>query len=147
MNVSFLEPVFAASGPFATVCADVTHTTETADTEVELRVRALAEQLSGQGAPEAVVEAVRGRLLEANEGGEIATLKGRALVVAADGSVVLDQALDGAPRREVAEWSGHPDALPILRQLPGRVPHVVVVTDRVGADVSLATRPGETIEE
>src|SRR3954454_4360576 len=99
MDVSFLEPVFNASGPYATVCADVTHTTENADTEVELRVRALAQQLTDQGAPEAVVEAVRSRLLEANEGGDVATLRGRALVVAADGSVVLDQPLIDAPRR------------------------------------------------
>jgi release factor family 2 len=142
MDVSFLEPVFTASGPYATVCADVTHTTESADTEVELRVRALGEQLTDQGAPEVVVEAVRSRLLEANEGGEIGTLRGRALVVAADGSVVLDQPLVDAPRREVAEYSPTPDLMPILRQLPGRVPHIVVVTDRVGADISVATLVG-----
>jgi Bacterial archaeo-eukaryotic release factor family 2 len=142
MDVSFLEPVFNASGPYATVCADVTHTTENADTEVELRVRAVAERLSEQGAPEAVVEAVRSRLLEANDGGEIATLRGRALVVAADGTVVLDQPLVDAPRQEVAEWSPAPDLLPVLRQLPGRVPHIVVVTDRVGADISVASLAG-----
>lgn len=147
MDVSFLEPVFAASGPFATVCADVTHTTESAGTVLDLRVRAMAERLGEQGAPEAVIEAVRGRLLEANEGGDVATLKGRALVVSADGTVVLDHELAGAPPREVGEWSAHPDLLPILRQLPGRVPHIVVVTDRVGADVSVATRPGTPVEE
>ena len=142
MDVSFLAPVFSAAGPYATVCADVTHTTENADTEVELRVRAIAEQLEGQGAPEAVVEAVRRRLLEANEGGDIATLRGRALVVAADGSVVLDQPLVDSPRQGIAEWSPTPDLLPILRQLPGRVPHIVVVTDRVGADISVASLVG-----
>ncbi|SDY14361.1 hypothetical protein SAMN05660209_02091 [Geodermatophilus africanus] len=142
MDVSFLAPVFTASGPYATVCADVTHTTENADTELELRVRGIAEELTGQGAPEAVVEAVRGRLLEANQGREIARLRGRALVVAADGSVVLDQPLVDSPRQEVASWSPTPDLLPILRQLPGRVPHVVVVTDRVGADISVATLAG-----
>ena len=142
MDVSFLAPVFTASGPYATVCADVTHTTENADTELELRVRAMAERLEGQGAPEGVVEAVRSRLLEANEGGEIATLRGRALVVAADGSVVLDQPLVDAPRQEVAEYSPAPDLMPILRQLPGRVPHIVVITDRVGADISVATLVG-----
>jgi hypothetical protein len=142
MDVSFLEPVFTASGPYATVCADVTHTTENADTEVELRVRALAQQLTDQGAPEAVVEAVRSRLLEANEGGDVATLWGRALVVAADGSVVLDQPLVDAPRREVAEYSPAPDLMPILRQLPGRVPHIVVIADRVGADISVASLVG-----
>ena len=147
MDMSFLAPVFAASGPFATVCADVTHTTESADAELDLRVRALSQKLTEQGAPDAVVAAVRDRLLQANEGGEVATMKGRALVVAADGSVLLDQELTGAPRREVVEWSGHADVLPILRQLPGRVPHVVVVADRVGADLSVASLPGHPNEQ
>src|SRR3954469_21028432 len=142
MDGSFLAPVFAPTGPYATVCADVTHTTENADTEVELRVRGLAEKLTDQGAPEAVVEAVRSRLLEANEGGDVATLRGRALVVAADGSVVLDQPLIDAPRREVAEYSPAPDLMPIVRQLPGRVPHIVVIADRVGADISVASLVG-----
>src|SRR3712207_9227476 len=32
--------------------------------------------------------------------------------------------------------------MPILRQLPGRVPHIVVITDRVGADISVASLAG-----
>ncbi|MDP5185434.1 Vms1/Ankzf1 family peptidyl-tRNA hydrolase [Blastococcus sp. BMG 814] len=147
MDVSFLEPVFAAAGPYATVCADVTHTTESADTELELRVRALCEQLTEQGAPETVVEAVRARLLEGNEGGEAGTLKGRAVIVAADGSIVLDEVLADSPARETAEWAAHPDLLPVLRQLAGRVPHVVVVADRVGADITAAGLPGQEDEE
>src|SRR5438067_8024238 len=87
MDVSFLETVFSAPGPYATVCADVTHTTENADTELDLRVRAVAEKLTEQGAPEAVVEAVRGRLLEGNEGGDAGTWRGRAVIAAANGSV------------------------------------------------------------
>jgi hypothetical protein len=147
MDVSFLEPVFSAAGPFATVCADVTHTTENADTELDLRVRAVAERLAEQGAPEAVVEAVRSRLLEGNEGGEAGTLKGRAVVVAADGSVVLDQALRDAPLREIAEWAPHANLLPVLRQLPGRVPHIVVLTDRTGADITYLGLPGQVQEQ
>jgi hypothetical protein len=147
MDVSFLEPVFTAAGPVATVCADVTHTTESADTELDLRVRAIAGRLTEQGAPEAVVEAVRSRLLEGNDGGEAGTLKGRALVVAADGSVVLDQALRDAPVREIAEWSAHADVLPVLRQLPGRVPHIVVLTDRTGADITYMGLPGQVEEQ
>jgi hypothetical protein len=146
MDVAFLNPVLEATGPFATVCADVTHTSENADTELELRVRAVGEKLTEQGAPEAVVEAVRGRLLEGNEGGEAGRLRGRAVVVAADGSVVLDQALVDAPLREVAEWSARPDLTPVLRQLPGRVPHIVVLTDRTGADITFMGGPG-TVEE
>ncbi|RBY94876.1 hypothetical protein DQ244_06385 [Blastococcus sp. TBT05-19] len=147
MNLSFLEPVFAASGPFATVLADVTHTTENADAELELRVRAVTEKLSEQGVPEPVLEAVRSRLLEGNDGGEAGRLKGRAVVVAADGSVVLDQGLAAAPVREIAEWAASPDLLPILRQLAGRVPHVVVVADRVGADITVAGLGDQPDEE
>jgi hypothetical protein len=142
MDVSFLEPVVAATGPFATVCADVTHTTENADTELDLRVRAVAERLTEQGAPEAPVEAVRSRLLEGNEGGAAGTLKGRAVIVASDGSVVLDQALVDAPLREIAEWQPQPDILTVLRQLPGRVPHVRVLIDRTGADITYVGTPG-----
>ena len=147
MDVSFLAPVFNAAGPYATVCADVTHVTESADTELDLRVRAIAEKLTEQGAPEAVVEAVRERLLEGNDGGEAGTIRGRAVVVAADGSVVLDQQLADVPRQELVEWSPTPDLLPVLRALPGRVPHMVVLTDRTGADLTLATLPGQAEEE
>jgi hypothetical protein len=147
MDVSFLETVFSSPGPYATVCADVTHTSENADTELDLRVRAVAEKLTEQGAPEAVVEAVRGRLLEGNEGGVAGTLRGRAVVVASDGSVVLDEVLVDRPRQEVAEWSPQPDLLPVLSQLPGRVPHIVVVIDRVGADITVSGLSGEPVEE
>jgi hypothetical protein len=147
MDVSFLQPVLAAPGPFATVCADVTHTTENADTELDLRARAVADELTGQGAPEAVVDAVRERLLEGNEGGQAGTLRGRAVVVASDGTVVLDQPLADVPRREVAEWSPQPDLLPVLRGLPGRVPHVVALVDRTGADITVSSVPGQPIEE
>jgi hypothetical protein len=47
----------------------------------------------------------------------------------------------------MAEWSPYPDLLPVLRQLPGRVPHIVVVTDRVGADITVCSVPGQVIEE
>ena len=148
MDVSFLEPVFAAPGPYATVCADVTHTSENADAELDLRVRGVAGRLAEQGAPEAVVEAVRAQLLEGNDGGQAGTLRGRAVVVASDGSVVLDQALVAAPTREVADWSPQPELLPLVRQLPGRVPHIVVLIDRVGADITYVGATGQVeVEE
>jgi hypothetical protein len=147
MDVSFLAPVFTASGPYATVCADVTHTTENADTELELRVRGITEKLTEQGAPDVVVEAVRSRLLQANEGGDAGTLRGRAVVVAADGTVVLDEVLADVPRDPVAAWSPQPDLLPVLRQLAARVPHAVVITDRIGADIALASLAGRPEQE
>src|SRR3954453_12483562 len=100
MDVTFLASVTDHPGPCATVCADVTHTTENADTELDLRVRALADRLTEQGAPEVVVEAVRGRLLEGNEGGEAGTYRGRAVVVGPDGTVLFDAPLADSPATE-----------------------------------------------
>ncbi|WP_222267557.1 baeRF2 domain-containing protein [Modestobacter marinus] len=142
MDVTFLASVTDSAGPCATVCADVTHTTESAATELDLRVRALADRLTEQGAPEAVVEAVRGRLLEGNDGGEAGTYRGRAVVAGPDGTVLFDAPLADAPRTETAEWAPLPDLVAVLRALPGRIPHIVVVADRVGADITVATAPG-----
>src|SRR3954447_4385307 len=100
MDVSFLEQVFAAPGPYATACADVTHTTENADTELDLRVRALADRLAEQGGPEGVVEGARGRVRGGSAGGEAGTPGGGAVVVASNGSVVLDEPLVDAPDQE-----------------------------------------------
>src|SRR4051812_11672667 len=147
MDVSFLEPVFGSPGPYATVCVDVTHTTENADTELDLRVRAVAGKLTEQGAPEGVVEAVRGRLLEGNAGGAAGTWRGRAVAAPAAGPVVLAQPLVAQPRVELAEWSAQPALLPVLTQLPGRVPHAVVVMDRVGADITVTGLDGEPQQE
>jgi hypothetical protein len=37
--------------------------------------------------------------------------------------------------------------MPVLRQLPGRVPHVVVLTDRTGADITYLGLPGQVEEQ
>src|SRR4051794_41967932 len=97
MDVTFLGSVTDHPGPVATVCADVTHITENADTELDLRVRALADQLTEQGAPEAVVEAVRGRPPEGNEGGEAGTSRRRAGVAGPDGPGPFHAPLAAAP--------------------------------------------------
>jgi Bacterial archaeo-eukaryotic release factor family 2 len=64
--------------------------------------------------------------------------------VVADGSgtVLLDEPLVDAPRTEVVRWSPVPDLLPVLAQLPVRVPHVIAIVDRVGADLELIGESG-----
>src|SRR3954470_2145038 len=150
MQTTFLKPLLrptddAGPAPLVTVCADVTHVTESADTELELKVRAVTERLEELGAPPPARAAVAERLLEGNADPRAGTLRGRALVAAADGTVLLDEALTDAPLREVVEFSALPDLLPLLRRLPGRVPHVVVIVDRVGADVEVVGADGEPV--
>ena len=60
---------------------------------------------------------------------------------------MLDDVLGDRPRQEVADWAPQPDLLPVLGQLAGRVPHVVAIADRIGADISVATLPGQPVEE
>ena len=35
----------------------------------------------------------------------------------------------------------------MLRQLPGRVPHIVALVDRTGADITVSSVPGQPVEE
>jgi phosphoglycolate phosphatase-like HAD superfamily hydrolase len=150
VDVSFLAPLYAERGPFATVTADATHNTESAQAELELRVRGLREELTGAGAPDSVAEAAVDRLLAAAGSGDgeegPRRSPGRA-VVATESGVLLDVALSDAPLRERADWAPLPDLLPVLQLLPGRLPHVLVVADRMGADVSSSVHAGDPGEE
>lgn len=150
MDVSFLQAVFAETGPFATVTADMTHRSESAQDELELRVRALRKQLTEAGAPDDVAETAAARLLATGAGNGDSDSgphgPGRA-VVATEAGVLLDVPLDAAPLRERADWGSLPDLLPVLAHLPGRLPHVVVVADRTGADVLVAEHAGDQPSE
>jgi hypothetical protein len=101
MDLEFLRPALDAPGPMVTVCADVTHTSEKADTELDLRVRAINGRLTELGAPEAAVKAVTERLVEGNDDPDAGTLRGRAVVADGTGEVRFDSPLVAAPLREV----------------------------------------------
>jgi hypothetical protein len=58
MDLSLLRPLFEQPGPWVSVYLDATRAGENADHEIDLRWRALREQLSGQGADEASLDAV-----------------------------------------------------------------------------------------
>src|SRR3954469_15232763 len=64
MKTTRLSTLYGASGPFATVMLDVSHDNENGEHEHELRVRAAAEDLAEQGAPDSVVDEVTARLGE-----------------------------------------------------------------------------------
>jgi hypothetical protein len=97
MDLALLAPIATAHTPVATVCLDVTHTSEKADTELNLRVRDVVKELSALGAPDATAEAVAGRMLQGSDDPVAGTLRGRAVVADAEGRVLLDQALTALP--------------------------------------------------
>ena len=148
MDVSFLEPVFAATGPVRHGLRrrhahhrERRHRARPAGP----RDRRPADRAGRAGAPSSRRSAAG--CSRGTRAGRRAPCGAGPSSSAADGTVVLDQALVDAPPREVAEWSPQPDLLPVLRQLPGRVPHIVVLADRVGADITYMGAPGQAEEE
>src|SRR4051812_6956287 len=147
MHTTFLKSLATASGPLATVCLDVTHVSEDAARQLELKARAVSEQLTAQGAPETVARTIADTLLTGNDDPDAGQWRGRAVVADEAGNLLLDQGLMDAPVREVVEWATVPDLLPVLRQLPARLPHVIAVVDRVGADVEVIGESGTVTEQ
>jgi hypothetical protein len=133
MRTTRLADLYGEPGPFATVMLDVSHDTESGGHEHELRVRAAAEELTGQGAPDAVVGQVAERLAGlVSEPAPVART-----VVATTAGVLFDETshtrvdqpvVTWAPLPDLARWVGHQDAV---------TPFVLAVVDHEGGDVGL----------
>ncbi|MGN6607492.1 MAG: baeRF2 domain-containing protein [Jatrophihabitans sp.] len=126
-----INALYSHPGPFATIYLDATRATESGAHEVQLRVDALAASLRGAGADEKTVDA----LVDAVTTADRAPGSHGAVLVAADGEVLLDRALPNPPARALADLSPVPHLLPLLAQSAPRVAHVIVLADRTGADV------------
>jgi len=133
IRVDSLSGLFEAPGPFATVYLDATRSKELGPQEVDKRWRALRAELAEQGADDATLDA-----LEAAVGGhhDVPGEHGQ-LLVAAGGTLRYDVALAEVPRRESARWAPLPDLMPMVAQLGARVPYLLALVDRVGADVTV----------
>ena len=133
IRVDNLSDLLTRPGPVATVYLDATRSKELGPQEVDKRWRALRAELAGQGADEATLDAIEGVV-----GGhpDVPGEHGQ-LVVASGGTVRLDVALAEVPRRETARWAPLPDLMPMVAQFGARVPYVLALVDRTGADVTV----------
>jgi hypothetical protein len=131
MDLSFLRPLFEQPGPWASVYLDATRAGENADHEVDLRWRALREDLAGQGADDATLDAVAAAVQEHP------TQPGRygLAVFATAGEVKLLEPLSAPPATDEALWAPLPHAMPLIAQRGEAVPYVRVLIDRTGADL------------
>lgn len=131
MELSFLRPVYARPGPWASIYLDASRDTEDSRPALDLRWRSLRDRLAGQGAPAASLTAlddlVRGHDPRPGDYGIAA--------FAADGEVVLAEYLPAPPVRDLAGYGPLPHAMPLVAQRSERIPWVRVLTDRTGADV------------
>ncbi|TDD68406.1 Vms1/Ankzf1 family peptidyl-tRNA hydrolase, partial [Actinomadura rubrisoli] len=139
MDLAFLKTLYQRPGPYASVYADLTRTTEDASKAAELRWRALRADLEAQSAPRSTLSAIEQTIDE-----ELALRHSEGLVLfAADGEVVHSERLPGPPRTPQARVAPLPHVLPYLAERGERFPHLVAVVDRRGGAIDCVTSGGE----
>lgn len=144
MNLEFLRPLYEdtpSSADWVSVYLDTTPSAESAGAELELRWRSARERLAADGAGKATLDVVEDALSSAEHGE-----RGQA-VFAADGEVRLSAGLPSPPRREITRYSALPHVLPLLAQLPPRVPHIRVAATRAGAEILAVPADGTARRE
>ncbi|CAA9251096.1 MAG: hypothetical protein AVDCRST_MAG76-2275 [uncultured Acidimicrobiales bacterium] len=127
-------------GPFATVLLCTQSDIENASQRSEQRWKPLRAELLDQGAPDEVVAAVDPLVAEAHLYGE-----GLAVVVPASGGAHVEH-LPEAPDRDVVRWGTLPLLAPLLASHQRSIAHVVVLIDRLGADLHGVSREGADLE-
>lgn len=142
MELSDLSTVMTAEGPFVTVHVGAESAVEQAADRYELAWKNVARQLDAAGVPEPVRDAVLAARATHDEG--------EARLVVADlasGGVLLAEPVTTRPATDAVTVGPLPRLLPLLVDLSARVPHVVVLADRTGADVAAYFDVGRTANE
>jgi hypothetical protein len=138
MELSFLRPLYARPGPWASVYLDASRDTEDAHLAVDLRWRALRQRLIDQGADEVTVAAlddvVRGHEPMPGDYGLAAFATG--------GRVVRTEYLSAPPLTDLADFGPVPHVMPLVAQRGEQIPWVRVVAGRTGADLTAVSAGG-----
>jgi hypothetical protein len=126
-----LSPVLTAPGPFVTVLVGAESAVEQASDRYETAWKSMLKQLEEEGVSAPVREAISAARGEHADGDA-------RLVVASvpEAKVVLAESVSSRPATDSVSTGTLPDLLPVIDELATRVPHVVVLADRHGAEVS-----------
>ena len=122
-----------AEGPFASVYVDDSHNTADADKQFELRWRAIADELSAQGADSELIDNVRRGLVDAEP---VVGRAGRAVVANRHG-VRLAEPLIRPPETPTARLSQLPYVVPVVVHGVDDPPYLIVAVDHAGADITV----------
>jgi hypothetical protein len=131
VDLQDLTTVLSAQGPFVTVHVDAESDVEQAADKYDLEWRAVLSRLEEQGVAEPVRQALTGARGEHLDGGSRLVVAG-----ADDAQVRLAVSLPSRAARSTVSVGALPDLLPLVDDLQTRVPHVVVLADRRGAEIS-----------
>jgi Bacterial archaeo-eukaryotic release factor family 2 len=138
MHLSFLRPLYERPGPWASVVLDASHETEDATKALDLRWRAVRNELAAQGTDEPTLVALENAILTHHP------LPGRygLAAFAARGEVALIEPIVVTPRDHIAAFGPLPHAMPLVAGYGEHVAWLRVVVDRTGADLLGATAGG-----
>ncbi|MFM8944743.1 MAG: Vms1/Ankzf1 family peptidyl-tRNA hydrolase [Actinomycetota bacterium] len=131
-----------APGPFLSVRLTTEGAVANAGPRSHLRWWGLRDELLRRGAPEQLVEIVDAHVPGAHRFGR--TLH---VVVTADGSAFADHATTAEADLAVGRYESLPWLLPVLATRQREVPHVIVLTDRRGADITAVRRGAALLED
>lgn len=127
-----VKELFSRQGPFASVAMDVSLDSEAGERELDLRAREVADRLAERGAPQHVVESVRGALTEPVPQPSPRTR----FVVANEDGLLLDEVVpEPTPRAEVV-WAPLPDVSRLLATQEEVTSVVLVAVDHTGGAVT-----------
>jgi hypothetical protein len=140
VRLTILEHLYQHPGPYTSVYLDTSRDSELAQRRVGAHWREAADALADQGAPEADIAAIRDLVEVLRPEGQ----SGHA-IFAADGVVRLAAELEGPPRRAIHRFAPLPHVMPLVAQIRETIPHVLVVVDRVGADITAAGYDGDAL--
>ncbi|MCW2713859.1 MAG: hypothetical protein JWN88_906 [Frankiales bacterium] len=131
MDLRDLLPVLTAPGPFVTVHVESESSVEQAADKYEMEWKNVLRELGRRGVDGATLEAIAAAKGEHSEGAS-------RLVVAstANSTVQLAVSLPAVPARPLVDVSPLPHLLPLVDDVTERVPYVLVVADRTGAEVT-----------
>ncbi|WP_324784613.1 hypothetical protein [Streptomyces sp. H51] len=124
MKLSFLEPLYKQSGPFASVYLDTSRDAALEDPHaaVRLRWRRLRDALESEGADRDSVAAVAGTV---GSDMDVPGTHGQAVFTAHGRLALLDE-LPAPPARDTAHFGTLPDTMPLIVQHAPGIPYLAV---------------------
>ncbi|MFE7233690.1 baeRF2 domain-containing protein [Streptomyces sp. NPDC002405] len=124
MRLSFLEPLYKQSGPFASVYMDTSRDSAVADpdTAIALRWRHLRDTLLSEGADRSTITAVADLV---GSDTEVPGPHGQAVFTAHGHAALLDE-LPLPPTRDTAHFGTLPDTMPLIVQHAPGIPYLAV---------------------
>ena len=138
MRLDRLSDLYGDAGPFASSYLEVSRDQEDGDRVVELAVRAVRDDLTGQGAPADVVEQLCSTLEQGT--GQPAPIS--RCVVACERGVLLDELTRARRTHPIGHWGALPDLAEWIADASRSVRFVLALVDHEGADVTSYSADG-----